>query len=172
LARTPYSPCCQITMISLGVFWAGQAQALVSIIMLNASTAPCYQWLAGRMSTSRIHGSFHVPRYTFLCLVYVCASLGVLGIVVKRVNCISLQEIIIYQVRLTISPELLSRSRTAECPEMRFLMDGCYSISRAWWMFSHLARFRETEQSGFRFLIYLLPPSWQMLFKFGFLIFA
>lgn len=60
-------------------------------------------------------------------------------VIVEWENCISLWEIIIYQVRLTISPELLSRSRTAECPEMRFLMDGCHSLSRAWWMFSHLA---------------------------------
>lgn len=69
---------------------------------------------------------------------YVCVCVFVVRL--EWENCISLWEIIIYQVRLTISLELLSRSRTAECPEMRFLMDGCHRLSRAWWMFSHLGR--------------------------------
>ena len=69
---------------------------------------------------------------------YVCVC--VFAVRLEWENCISLWEIIIYQVRLTISLKLLSRSRTAECPEMRFLMDGCHRLSRAWWMFSHLGR--------------------------------
>lgn len=94
-----------------------------------------YQWLTGGMNTPHVYGSFHVCSYTVFA-VYVCMHV----VIVEWENYISLWEIIIYQVRLTISPELLSRSGTAECPEMRFLMDGCHSLSRAWWMFSHLAK--------------------------------
>lgn len=100
----------------------------------------CYQWLAGGMSTPHIPGCFHVFSYIFLCSMCVRVCLWVRVVIGEWENYISLWEIIIYQVRLPISLELLSRSRTAECPGMRFFIDGCHSLSRAWWMFSHLAK--------------------------------
>lgn len=95
---------------------------------IKCPTVMC-DWLVERMS--HIHGSFFVYTHTILCFVWEYVFLYVFRVIVNWENCISPQEITIYQVRLTISPELLSRSRAAECPKMRFLMDGRYSLSRA-----------------------------------------
>lgn len=103
----------------------------MSVIMMNASSAPL-SCVTGCLKECHMYKflPLYIPIqfYAFLC---VCMFLYVFGVIVNWENCISLQEITIYQVRLTISPELLSRSRAAECPKMRFLMDGRYSLSRA-----------------------------------------
>lgn len=102
----------------------------MSVIMLNVPSAPLSPVTGCWKECHTFMGlSLYIPKQFYAFCVYACFSMC-FGVMVKWENCICLQEITIYQVRLTISPELLSRSRAAECPKMRFLMDGRYSLSR------------------------------------------
>lgn len=104
----------------------------MSVILLNASSTPLSR-VTGCLKECHMFmdcSLYTLTQFYAFCVCYECFFVC-LGVIVKWENCVSLQEITIYQVRLTISPELLSRSRAAECPKMRFLMDGRYSLSRA-----------------------------------------